>query len=148
MSFQLPLNFVNAIKIAKIIMLIKTLSFFTIFVLMGFTWFKYDNLDAGIKPYPRLSDTTRIKIDLTTITQTERPRNYRNTAILDTVAAYIQSEFLKETPSVSEQSAVMITNTAFYRNKNYHETGDTMDKLNIGNIGLVVDGVFRSLMKL
>jgi Peptidase family M28 len=70
---------------------------------MGFSWFKYDNLDEGIKPYPRLSDTSRIKADLTAITQTERPRNYRNTAVLDKTAAYIQSEFLKETPSVSEQ---------------------------------------------
>jgi Peptidase family M28 len=318
-------------------MLKKILYIFTLFVLMGFTWFKYDNLDAGIKPYPRLSDTMRIKTDLMTITQTEKPRNYRNKAVLDTVAAYIQTEFLKETPSVLEQkfkakngveykniiasfgpkdaeriiigahydvcgdqegaddnasgmagllelarllknqplkyrfdlvaytleeppffrtesmgsyvhaqylndnkiavkgmvclemigfydntegsqtypvgflkwfygskgnfitvvekmqsggfaktfrknmlteqtlrtkkfkapaslpgidfsdhknywhfgySAVMITNTAFYRNKNYHEKGDTMEKLNIGNIGLVVDGVFRALMKI
>jgi hypothetical protein len=75
----------------------------TILLLMGFTWFKYDNLDEGINTYPRLSDTARIKTDLTTITQTEKPRNYGNKAILDTVAAYIQSEFLKETPSVSEQ---------------------------------------------
>jgi hypothetical protein len=45
-------------------------------------------------------------------------------------------------------SAVMITNTAFYRNKNYHKTGDTLEKLNIGHIGLVVDGVFRALMLL
>jgi hypothetical protein len=313
--------------------------FFAALILLttGFTWFKYDNLDEGIKPYPRLSDTLRIKTDLTVITQTERPRNYRNTVILDKVAAYIRSEFLKETPSVSEQkfkasrgieykniiasfgpegaeriivgahydvcgeqqgaddnasgiagllelarllknqplkyrfdlvaytleeppffrttsmgsyvhakylsdnkipvkgmvclemlgfydntegsqsyplgflkwfygskgnfitvveklqsgnfarkfrknmlseqtlrtkkfkapaslpgidfsdhlnywqfgySAVMITNTAFYRNKNYHEKEDTLEKLNIGNIGLVIDGVFRALMKL
>jgi hypothetical protein len=42
----------------------------------------------------------------------------------------------------------MITNTAFYRNKNYHSKHDTLEKLNIGNIGLVVDGVFRALMKM
>jgi hypothetical protein len=45
-------------------------------------------------------------------------------------------------------SAALITNTAFYRNKNYHTKDDTVEKLNIGNIGLVVDGVFRALMKL
>ena len=45
-------------------------------------------------------------------------------------------------------SAVMITNTAFYRNKNYHNKKDMLEKLNIGNIGLVVDGVFRALMKM
>jgi hypothetical protein len=42
----------------------------------------------------------------------------------------------------------MITNTSFYRNKNYHQKEDTVEKLNIGHIGLVVDGVFRALMKL
>jgi hypothetical protein len=87
-------------------MLKKAFYIFTLFVFMGFSWFKYDNLDEGIKPYPRLSDTSRIKADLTAITQTERPRNYRNTAVLDKTAAYIQSEFLKETPSVSEQKSV------------------------------------------
>jgi Zn-dependent M28 family amino/carboxypeptidase len=47
-----------------------------------------------------------------------------------------------------DYSAVMITNTAFYRNKNYHKKQDVVEKLNIGNIGLVVDGVFRALLKL
>ena len=43
-------------------------------------------------------------------------------------------------------SAVMVTNTAFYRNKNYHKKEDTVEKLNVGNIGLVVDGIFRALL--
>lgn len=47
-----------------------------------------------------------------------------------------------------DYSAVMITNTAFYRNKNYHTKHDIVEKLNIGHIGLVVDGVFRALMRL
>lgn len=47
-----------------------------------------------------------------------------------------------------DYSAVMITNTAFYRNKNYHTKQDVVENLNIGHIGLVVDGVFRALMKL
>ena len=45
-----------------------------------------------------------------------------------------------------DYSAVMITNTAFYRNKNYHKKEDTVEKLNVGNIGLVVDGIFRALL--
>jgi hypothetical protein len=45
-------------------------------------------------------------------------------------------------------SAVMITNTAFYRNHNYHTEGDSLETLNIGKIGLVVDEVYRALIKL
>ena len=96
-------------------MLKKTLFLSLVALSMGFTWFKYDNLDEGIKSYPRLADTLRIKADLTAITQTERPRNYRNTAILDKTAAYIQSEFLKETPSVSEQK-FKASNGVAYKN--------------------------------
>lgn len=45
-------------------------------------------------------------------------------------------------------SAIMITNTSFYRNHNYHTRGDVLSKLNIPNIGLVIDGVFRTLKEI
>ncbi len=45
-------------------------------------------------------------------------------------------------------SAVMITNTSFYRNTNYHKKGDVLSNLNIPNIGLVVDGIFRVLKEM
>jgi Zn-dependent M28 family amino/carboxypeptidase len=45
-------------------------------------------------------------------------------------------------------NAVMVTNTSFYRNHSYHTTGDVLPKLNIPNIGLVVDGVFRTLKEM
>jgi hypothetical protein len=45
-------------------------------------------------------------------------------------------------------SALMITNTSFYRNQNYHTKGDVLSKLNVPNIGLVVDGVFRTLTQM
>jgi hypothetical protein len=45
-------------------------------------------------------------------------------------------------------SALMITNTAFYRNKNYHTTGDSIGSLNVGKIGLVADEVYRALLGL
>ena len=72
-------------------------------LLLGFTWLKYDNLDMDLKNYPRLSDTLRIHNDLVAITKTKKSRNYRNLDVLNQVAAYIQSELEKETPSVSEQ---------------------------------------------
>lgn len=45
-------------------------------------------------------------------------------------------------------SAVMITNTSFYRNHSYHTKGDSLSKLSIPNIGLVIDGVFRTLKEM
>ncbi len=45
-------------------------------------------------------------------------------------------------------SAVMITNTAFYRNRNYHSPEDKLELLNIGNIGLVVDELYRTIIKI
>jgi hypothetical protein len=47
-----------------------------------------------------------------------------------------------------DYSALMVTNTAFYRNKNYHTEADRLETLNIGNIGLVVDEVFRAVNKI
>jgi uncharacterized protein YjgD (DUF1641 family) len=45
-------------------------------------------------------------------------------------------------------SAIMVTNTSFYRNHNYHTKEDVFANLNIPNIGLVVDGVFRVLKEM
>jgi Zn-dependent M28 family amino/carboxypeptidase len=45
-------------------------------------------------------------------------------------------------------SAVMVTNTAFYRNHNYHTKLDKLDSLDVPKMGLVIDGVFRTLMHL
>lgn len=42
-------------------------------------------------------------------------------------------------------SAVMITDTAFYRNKNYHEPTDTMDKLDTVRMAQVIDALFVTL---
>ncbi|MGB4772648.1 MAG: M28 family peptidase [Chitinophagaceae bacterium] len=45
-------------------------------------------------------------------------------------------------------SAVMITNTAFYRNHQYHLSGDTMDRLDIRRMALVVDGLYRAIIQM
>jgi hypothetical protein len=42
-------------------------------------------------------------------------------------------------------SAIMITNTSFYRNHNYHRTSDTIETLDINRMALTIDGVFRTL---
>ncbi len=45
-------------------------------------------------------------------------------------------------------SALMLTDTAFYRNKNYHETTDTMETLDIIRMAKVIDGVYTTLSAL
>lgn len=44
--------------------------------------------------------------------------------------------------------AVMITDTAFYRNKAYHEHNDTWDRLNYEKMGQVVQGVYNTLVQI
>jgi hypothetical protein len=42
-------------------------------------------------------------------------------------------------------SAVMVTDTAFYRNKAYHQDGDTMERLDYRRMAQVIDAVLFSL---
>lgn len=44
--------------------------------------------------------------------------------------------------------AVMITNTAFYRNINYHEPTDRMETLNLDKMAAVIDEVYLTLKQL
>jgi Zn-dependent M28 family amino/carboxypeptidase len=44
--------------------------------------------------------------------------------------------------------AIMITDTAFYRNVAYHTADDTPEKLNHTAMGRVVEGLFQALMAL
>jgi Zn-dependent M28 family amino/carboxypeptidase len=43
-------------------------------------------------------------------------------------------------------SALMITDTSFYRNKNYHQNTDTIETLDIKRMSQVIDGVYLSLL--
>ncbi len=45
-------------------------------------------------------------------------------------------------------SALMITDTAFYRNKNYHERSDTLEKLDINRMSNVIDALVETLLDL
>jgi hypothetical protein len=47
-----------------------------------------------------------------------------------------------------DYEAVMITDTSFYRNPNYHKISDTMDTLNFEKMGEVVRGICWSLINL
>ncbi len=44
--------------------------------------------------------------------------------------------------------AVMITDTAYLRNPNYHTAGDTADSLDYEKMSMVVDGVFNTVLHL
>ncbi|QHL87773.1 M28 family peptidase [Nibribacter ruber] len=45
-------------------------------------------------------------------------------------------------------SALMLTDTSFYRNKNYHEPTDTLETLDLPKMALVLDGVYQALRQL
>lgn len=45
-------------------------------------------------------------------------------------------------------SALMVTDTSFFRNRNYHQPGDTMETLDMGRMAKVIDGVFSALTAL
>ncbi len=47
-----------------------------------------------------------------------------------------------------DYSAVMVTNTAFYRNKNYHQKSDTMETLDLDKMCLVIDQLCLMICKL
>ncbi len=47
-----------------------------------------------------------------------------------------------------DYDALMITNTAFYRNKNYHQTTDKMETLDIFRMSKVIDGIFEALINI
>jgi hypothetical protein len=40
----------------------------------------------------------------------------------------------------------MITDTAFYRNKNYHRPTDTLESLDIAKMALVLDELYTALL--
>jgi hypothetical protein len=44
--------------------------------------------------------------------------------------------------------AVMINNTSFYRNPNYHEVTDTIDTLDFDKMSEVVKGVYQAVVNL
>lgn len=41
----------------------------------------------------------------------------------------------------------MITDTAFYRNKNYHEQSDTMETLDLNRMGEVIRAVLVAIVE-
>jgi hypothetical protein len=45
-------------------------------------------------------------------------------------------------------TAVMVTDTAFYRNKSYHTEQDTADRLDFKRMGQVVSGVYAAILEL
>jgi len=47
-----------------------------------------------------------------------------------------------------DYSAVLLTDTSFYRNQHYHQPTDTLDRLDIRRLGLAVDAVLATLLAL
>ena len=43
-------------------------------------------------------------------------------------------------------SAALLTDTAFYRNRSYHEAGDVLARLDMRHIGLAVDALLATVL--
>jgi hypothetical protein len=76
----------------------------------------FQNYPANAKPksFERLSDTANIKRCLELVVNTPKPRWFRNTDVLDTVANRVRAEFLEHTNRVSFQNFAIGSNE--YRN--------------------------------
>ncbi|MCP5493468.1 MAG: M28 family peptidase [Leptospiraceae bacterium] len=48
----------------------------------------------------------------------------------------------------NDYPAFMITDTAFYRNKNYHEVTDTPDTINYETLAIVTNSIFKTIAKM
>ena len=44
--------------------------------------------------------------------------------------------------------AMMITNSAFYRNHNYHKSGDKMDRLDFKRMAGVIDAIYYAIINI
>ena len=55
---------------------------------------------------------------------------------------------INEITGTQAYNAVMITDTAFYRNRNYHTAGDTAEKLDYKRMAMVVEGVYATVSEL
>ncbi|MCC3156977.1 M28 family peptidase [Hymenobacter sp. 15J16-1T3B] len=45
-------------------------------------------------------------------------------------------------------SALLLTDTAFYRNRNYHRAADSLEKLDLGRLALATDAVLAALLRM
>ncbi|MCL4164784.1 UNVERIFIED_CONTAM: hypothetical protein GTU68_026779, partial [Idotea baltica] len=74
---------------------------------------------------------------------------------------FIKTESFKGNPSISgvdfsdhlnywnhNFAAVMITNTAFYRNKNYHTNKDKLETLDLEKMNLVIKQLYKAIKKI
>lgn len=98
------------------------------------------------------------------LSQTFHPRDWQHEATLNRCADYIGAHFTSAGAVVQTQpvpaqgrqysdhlnywplglDALMITDTAFYRNKAYHQQGDTADSLDYERMAKVVIAVFEA----
>jgi hypothetical protein len=78
------------------------------------------------------------------------PRDGGHPRNLDRAAAYIHQNLSNAKGVVTEQpyEAVMITDTAFFRNKRYHSIRDTPDTLDYKRMALVIQSVYAAVLEI
>lgn len=121
-----------------------------------------DKPNSQTFPLPMLSLKYGTKADFITVVQDSSAKEFSeqvNTLMLSN--QLIRTENFKGASSISgvdysdhlnywkfHYDAVMITNTAFFRNKNYHTENDKLETLDLGKMSLLIEQLFEVIKKI
>ncbi len=127
--------------------------------MIGYYSTKENSQDYPIKEMKYIYGT---KGDFVTIVQEEKVKHFSN-QITESMKSQkrIKAVSFKGSSSVQgvdfsdhlnywkfNYDAIMVTNTAFFRNKNYHTSKDKLETLDIRKMNLVIEQLYESIMKL
>ena len=139
-------------------------------VLLAFGWaLRQPNI--GELPFPQgpRANAALLEGHVRFLASSDHPRNPRHPAALDRAARYIAAEFSRAGAEVSEQPyrawgvetknlftrfgpgqgpRIMVTDTAVWRNPNYHRASDTASSLDYRRMAGVVDAVLSTAIHL
>jgi len=121
-----------------------------------------DKPDSQTYPVPIMSLKYGKKGDFITVIQNETAKEFSNQVkTLMEKDPLLKTESFKGTTDLTgvdfsdhlnywkfNYDAVMITNTAFFRNKNYHTNGDVMETLDLEKMSLVVEQLYQTIKKI
>ncbi|MDX2360234.1 MAG: M28 family peptidase [Crocinitomicaceae bacterium] len=113
-------------------------------------------------PDPRMADVYGTSGDFISIINRDKPDNFNDQFYTNFVdAKRIKTERISAPESVAGvdfsdhlnywkfgYSALMITDTAFYRNHNYHNNSDTMETLDLKRMSRVIESVCYALLQM
>jgi len=153
----------------RIIRIMLVLVLILVLLLIGsWFWMTQPLLSAAKPSSERTVDPSRLHAHVRKLSVELSPRDENHIENLDRVAAYIKDEssplpvYSINAPTIvpgvdlsdhvnywrAGYNALMITDTALYRNRNYHTAQDTEEKLDYKRMAMVVEGVYAAVVEL